>query len=162
MSTRHRQPSIKFLLNLVEESYDRKAWHGPNLRGSVRGLDVATALWRPSPKRHNIWEVFVHCAYWKYVVRRRILGEKRGSFALKGSNWFKSPSTVTSQMLRMDLELLGETHRKLVDAILTLDFADLPRIPKNSKVSIETTVCGIAMHDVYHAGQIQLLKKLQE
>jgi hypothetical protein len=159
---RKQQDQLGILMRLVEESYERKAWHGPNLRGSLRGLDVKTALWRHSPKRHNIWEVFIHCAYWKYVVRRRILGEKRGSFPYGGSNWFRSPDRLTSEELRKDIALLSQTHRKLIDAIESLRSSDLSRIPRNSRVSIETTVRGIALHDVYHAGQIQLLKKLQQ
>ncbi len=156
-----QQSQITPLMKLIEESYDKKAWHGPNLRGSLRGLDVTSALWRPSPGRHNIWEVFIHCAYWKYIVRRRIMGEKVGSFPLEGNNFFKSPDSLSPKMLRNDLALLAETHRLLVDAITNLNSADLSRIPKNSKVDVETIIRGIAMHDVYHAGQIQLLKKLQ-
>src|SRR5262245_16173373 len=73
------------LLDQIEEGYARRTWHGPNLRGSIRGLSSARAAKRLSPSRHNIWEIVVHCAYWKYAVRRRITGEKRGSFPLKGS-----------------------------------------------------------------------------
>ncbi len=157
-----KKPHLEIMLRLINESYEKKAWHGPNLRGSLRGLDVRTALWRPASNRHNIWEIIVHCAYWKYVVRRRILGEKKGSFPLKGSNWFRSPSGLTPVDLQNDIALLAQIHRRLVNAVLTLGPSDLARIPKNSKVSIEATVRGIALHDVYHAGQIQLLKKLQQ
>ena len=68
------------LLDLIDQAFDRQSWHGPNLRGSIRGLTHEEALWRPHPDRHNIWEHVLHAAYWKYTVRRRILGEKRGSF----------------------------------------------------------------------------------
>ncbi|HJS59272.1 MAG TPA: hypothetical protein VKA01_14315 [Vicinamibacteria bacterium] len=56
----------EILLGLLDEAFDKKAWHGTNLRGSVRGLDARTAAWRPGPRRHNIWELAVHAAYWKY------------------------------------------------------------------------------------------------
>src|SRR4051794_26233423 len=79
---------LSLLLRFLDESYEKKAWHGPNLKGSVRGLDAFTAEWRPRSDRHSIVEIVVHCAYWKYAVRRRLSGEKRGSFSLKGSNWF--------------------------------------------------------------------------
>src|SRR5438874_523546 len=75
---------LQLLLDGLDEAFDRKSWHGTNLRGSVRGVAVKEALWRPGPGRHNIWELMLHAAYWKYVVRRRITGEKRGSFLLKG------------------------------------------------------------------------------
>ena len=66
------------LLALVDEAYDRRSWHGPNLRGSLRGLSAAEAAWRPSPGRHSAWEIAVHAAYWKYAAWRRLTGEKRG------------------------------------------------------------------------------------
>ena len=74
-------------LRMLDDAYQRKAWHGPNLRGSLRGVTADQALWRPAPGRHSIGELAVHCAYWKYAVRRRLTGLKRGTFPRKGSNW---------------------------------------------------------------------------
>ncbi|MBI4810692.1 MAG: DinB family protein [Ignavibacteriales bacterium] len=103
-------PEIKLLLQTIEEAFHKKSWHGTNLRGSIRGLTAKEAAWRPAKDRHNIWEIVVHCAYWKYAVRRRILGEKRGSFPLKGSNWFKRPDGKPNEELwRQDVALLEET-----------------------------------------------------
>ena len=79
---------LESLLGMLDQGYNRTAWHGPNLRSSVRGVSPKQSIWRPGPKRKCIAEIAMHCAYWKYSVRRRILGEKRGSFVLKGSNWF--------------------------------------------------------------------------
>jgi uncharacterized damage-inducible protein DinB len=149
------------LLFLIEQSYDKKAWHGTNLRGSIRGLSAREAAWRPGPGRHNIWEIVLHCAYWKYIVRRRILGEQKGSFPLKGSNWFQRPTNFTEQAWREDVKLLESCHRSMLDAVSQLTPGDLPRKPKGSKVSNLAIIVGIASHDVYHAGQIQLLKRLQ-
>ena len=84
---------VDLLVRLLDQAYERRSWHGPNLRGSVRGVSAAVAAHRPAEGRHNIWEVALHAAYWKYVVRRRLLGEKRGSFPLKGSNWFPRPAS---------------------------------------------------------------------
>ncbi len=80
------QPEISHLLDLLDEAYNRVAWHGPNLRGSIRGVTAREATRSPRAGRHNIWEIVVHAAYWKYTVRRRLVGEKRGSFSQKGSN----------------------------------------------------------------------------
>ena len=84
-------PLIAAALELIDEAFQKKAWHGPNLRGTIRGLGAAEAAWRPGPGRHSVWELVVHAAYWKYAVRRRVTGEKRGTFALAGSNWFPRP-----------------------------------------------------------------------
>lgn len=153
---------IAILLQIIDESYNNRAWHGTNLRGSIRGLTVEQALWRPSPARHNIWEVVVHCAYWKYIVRRRILGEKKGSFPLKGSNWFKRPIERRENAWREDIHLLDETHQKLRNAIVGLKSSDLKKKPFGSKWTNLQIISGIASHDLYHTGQIQLLKRLQK
>lgn len=84
------------LLELLDEAFEKRSWHGPNLRGVLRGVTAEQAAWRAAPGRHNIWELTVHAAYWKYAVRRRLLGEKRGSFALEGSNWIERPGEGVS------------------------------------------------------------------
>ena len=156
-----RSQQLDELLFLIEQSYNKKAWHGTNLRGSIRGLPAREAAWRPGTGRHNIWEIMVHCAYWKYVVRRRILGEKRGSFPLKGSNWFQRSADLSEQAWREDIKLIESCHRSLLDAVSQLSPGELSSSPAGSKVSNLAIIVGIASHDVYHAGQIQLLKRLQ-
>ena len=64
--------AIRELAALVDEGFDRKSWHGTTLLGSLRGLTEEQASWRPAPGRHNIWELAVHCEYWKYAVRRTL------------------------------------------------------------------------------------------
>src|SRR5205085_9715927 len=152
--------AIDVLLDMIDQAYNKKSWHGPNLRGSVRGLSPALAAWRPGKGRRSICEITVHAAYWKYIVRRRLLGEKRGSFPLKGSNWFPRPDRLTAEAWQSDVALLEETHGTLWAAIAALDPAELPRTPAGSKVSNLQMLTGIAAHDLYHAGQIQLLKRL--
>ena len=154
-------PEIQLLLRMLDEAYSVKTWHGPNLKGSLRGVIFSAAAWRPGPKRHNIWEIAIHTAYWKYVVRRRLLGEKRGSFALEGSNWFVRPLELRDKAWKDDLALLDLGHARLREAVASLKPASLSFTPASSKVSNLTLIYGIANHDVYHAGQIQLLKRLQ-
>ncbi len=55
---------MRVLLGLIDQAFDQKAWHGTNLRGSLRGLTSRQALWRPAPGRHNIREIVLHAAYW--------------------------------------------------------------------------------------------------
>ena len=150
------------LLRLLDEAYDRRSWHGTNLRGSIRGLSPAAAAWRPAPGRHNIWELVVHAAYWKYAVRRRLLGEKRGSFPLNGSNWFARPLPDVSPAAqwRSDLRLLAEQHRALRQAVGSLPAAAWAKRAPRSVFDNQSLVTGAAAHDLYHAGQIQLLKRM--
>lgn len=148
------------LLQLIDESYERKAWHGPNLRGSLRGIVFETATWRPAPGRHNIWEIALHAAYWKYTVWRRLAGKKRGSFPIRGSNWFERPAGGDAADWRLELSLLSKVHGNLKSAIAGMPPQELHRRARGSNVDNATLIRGIAMHDVYHAGQIQLLKRL--
>jgi hypothetical protein len=152
---------IAILLQALDEGYERKAWHGPNLRGSIRGVQAQAAGWHPRPDRHSIAENVVHAAYWKYAVRRRLTGEKRGSFALKGSNWFTLASPLTESSWKQYLALLDAEHRALRMAVASFPAERLRLIAPNGKVRYVYLILGIAMHDVYHAGQIQLLKRLQ-
>lgn len=149
-----QKPEDSVLLEILGEGYIRKAWHGPNLRQSLRGVSAEEAAWRPAPGRHNIWEIAVHAAYWKYVVRRRLCGGKRGSFALKGSNWFLRPEELSEKSWRADLALLESEHRKLRQAVIDYQAGKVRRIPAR-------LLFGVALHDVYHAGQIRLLRRLQ-
>jgi hypothetical protein len=159
-SAQHESP-IATLLDIIDQSFDRQSWHGPNLRGSIRGLTHKQALWRPHPDRHNIWEQVLHAAYWKYTVRRRILAEKRGSFALVGSNWF-TPAETTAAGWRSDVQFLVDTHKSLRAAIAGLAPDQLHKRLPGAKVTYFFLISGIAAHDIYHAGQIQLLKRLQQ
>ena len=155
-------PEIALLLHDLDQAYDHKSWHGTNLRSSLVRVTPEEASFRPCPRRHNIWELAVHAAYWKYVVRRKILGEKRGSFPLKGSNWFPRPSEETGPALaawKADLALLDEVHRSLRAAVAGFDSELLPR-KQGSKYTYLDLIAGVAAHDLYHAGQIQLLKRL--
>jgi hypothetical protein len=149
------------LLRLVDEAFDRRAWHGPNLRGSIRGVTAAEAAWRPGPGRHCIRELVVHAAYWKYAVRRRLTGERRGSFDVAGSNWFPRPEAADDKGWQADVRLLLDAHQRLRAAIAALDPATLHGSAAGSRQKAEALIRGIAFHDVYHAGQIQALKRLQ-
>ncbi len=157
-----RNEAITTLLALLDEAYDRRSWHGPNLRGSLRGLGAVQAAWRPARGRHNAWELAVHAAYWKYAALRRLTGEKRGSFARAGSNWLATPTPPTEAAWRRDLDLLADCHRRLRAAVAGLQDADLDRRTPGGQETIGRLVRGVAAHDLYHAGQIQLLKRLRE
>ncbi|HKE34522.1 MAG TPA: DinB family protein [Candidatus Acidoferrum sp.] len=149
--------TAKLLLALLDEAYEKKTWHGPNLKQSLKGVSVVQAAWRPGPGRHNIWELALHAAYWKYVARRRIEGSKRGTFALEGSNFFTRPQkgNATEAAWAADRKLLEREHRALRTAVAKV-------LRTQSGAKFLGHVYGVAFHDVYHGGQIRLLRRLQE
>ena len=145
------------ILALLEEGYERKTWHGPNLRQSLKGVPSKEAAWRPAAGCHNIWELALHSAYWKYAVRRRLDGGKKGSFVLQGSNFFERPEKgkATEAAWRADLAILDREHRALAKSVR--QFLRKSVSPKKLRM-----LYGIAFHDVYHAGQIRLLRRFQQ
>ena len=146
------------LLAALDRAYDLKSWHGPNLKGSLRGVSPAVAFFRPGPERHSIYDLVLHAAYWKYVVRRRLTGEKRGSFALEGSNFFLAPPRSTVREVAAAKLLLEREHRELREVVEGLPEAAFQE--RIGRWKSEAMISGVAAHDLYHAGQIQLLKKL--
>lgn len=157
---RARDGRIQLLLQIVDQAYGKKAWHGTTLRGSIRGLDLKTALWRPSPDRHNVWELVLHAAYWKYIVRRRITDDKTLTFPRKPSNFPALPDDPTTNQLKRDISLLQGEHDLLREAIVRFQTARLNRRAPGSEWTYGELIHGIAAHDLYHTGQIQLLKRL--
>ena len=145
------------ILALFEEAFDRKTWHGPNLWQSLKGVTAKQAAWRPRPNRHNIWEEALHAAYWKYAVRRRLQDAKRGSFALEGSNFFARPEAGKSSAAawKADKAILRREHEALRAALQIALAKPLTR-------KVRRMLWGVAFHDVYHAGQIRLLRRLME
>jgi uncharacterized damage-inducible protein DinB len=145
------------LLQTLRRAYDGRSWHGPNLLGSIRGLTPEEAFFRPGRGRHSIYDLVLHAAYWKYVARRRLTGEKRGSFSLKGSNFFPEPKTKDARAVRDARTLLEETHRALCAAVGAMPEAAFAE--RRGKWTAGELVAGVAAHDLYHAGQIQLVKR---
>lgn len=151
---------LKSVLLLVDEGFNRAAWHGPNLLGSLRGLTLTQLLHRPRKGGHNAWELALHCAYWKYAVRNRLQSGPRGAFALDGSNFFPRGKGLTLSDWKRDRALLVREHAAMRAVVAALDPSLLDRKVAGSRHTVRRTVLGIAAHDIYHAGQIAILKRL--
>ena len=152
-------PEIGLLLALLDEAYDRPGWHGPNLRGALRGLAADNAAWEPAPGRNSVWQVALHCAYWKYAVCRRLTGAGvRGSFPRRPSNWPALPVRCDAASWKQDLALLDEQHRLLRAAVASFSAGRLSE--RRGTSTAARLIYGIAAHDLYHAGQVRLLIKL--
>jgi hypothetical protein len=146
------------MIELLDEAFFGPSWHGPSLLGALRGLTDTQAAWRPAKKRHNIWELAIHAAYWKYIARRRLTGQ-RERFPVKGSNWFVRPSD--DRKLKEDVALLVQEHERLRDVVIAVPETALTQRLGDGRYTKGHLIRGIAAHDLYHAGQIQLLKRLQ-
>jgi hypothetical protein len=146
------------LLASLDRAYGGRSWHGPNLKRALRGLTPAIAFFRPGPERHSVYDLALHTAYWKYVARRRLSGEKRGSFPIPGSNFFLAPPRASAKELAAAQSILESEHRALRELV-----EELPERAFGARFGRwtgEAVIAGVAAHDLYHAGQIQLLRKL--
>ena len=147
------------LLSAFDEAFNRSGWHGANLLQSIQGVDDKGAAWRPAPGRHNIWEVVVHAAFWKHVVRERLTGKKDKTFPYAGRNWFVCPNG--DRTFKADVALLKSEHKQLRAIVVGTSRAALEKpVHRRRNDTAAYTIRGITAHDVYHAGQIQLLRAL--
>lgn len=145
------------LPRILEESYGPGAWHGADLKAALADVGLELAFWQPAPGRHNIAEIAIHHAFYVHSVRERLLGTAAEPFLLEGEDWFgldgqtglgwpEVQAAVETQQLRL-VEVLAEIASGRVQSPLSgSERFDL--------------VLGIACHGVYHAGQVQLIKRL--
>lgn len=152
-------PDLAILLDALDRAFDTRSWHGPGLRGLIRGVTPRQALWRPDTRRHNIWELVLHTAYWKYAVIRRLTGALVGSFPRKPSDWPSAPAKPDASRWRADVALLEGEHRRLRAAVAALDPRRLSRRLGRSW-TVAQTIEGVTAHDLYHAGQVGLIKRM--
>lgn len=141
----------------------RTTWHGgPTPVGAVRGVPAEVALWRPAPGRHCIWELMLHIAYWDYAVRRRLAGDGPG-FPRSPANWPRLPARPDEAAWAADRALLREEHERLLAAVAAVAPDRLTGRPAGAKKWTRgELILGIAQHDAYHTGQIQLMKRLYQ
>jgi hypothetical protein len=153
---------LSLLVEAIQPATGRQGWHGgPTPLGALRGVTAEQAHWRPSPRRKSIWVLTLHIAYWKYAVRRLLEGSERGAFPRRPSNWPSPPAHADARGWADDVALLRTEHERLVRAAASIAPSWLPRRPPTSRRwTYGELVVGIAMHDAYHTGQIQLLKRL--
>ncbi len=98
--------------------------------------------------RKTIWEQLLHAAYWKHVVLNKLAG--KSPFPRKGSNWVKMPADRSEKSFKADIRLTRDIHAKLR--------ANIARRKLNAKQI--WLIHGAAAHDIYHAGQIKLLRRI--
>jgi len=149
----------RVLPRTLEEGYGPGAWHGPDLRAALDDVDDEAAFWRPSPSRRNIAEIVLHHAFCVRGVRGQLGGGGEEPFVLEGADWFElNPSGPLSwSKVR---ETVESEQQALVKSVGSLGSGRGDGSPgANERFDL---VLGITCHAVYHAGQIQLLKRLRE
>jgi len=143
---------------VLREGYGPGAWHGADFKAAIADITDATAFRRPGPERHNIAEIAVHHAYCVHNVRYRLTGGTPEPFALAGDDWFALPDKSTMPWKKIAALVDGE-QAKLAEVVSAL--SDGGKSPLDSSEQFDL-VLGITSHAIYHAGQVQLVKKMVE
>jgi hypothetical protein len=154
--------AVQALVETLERAYRRKSWHGTGLRGSLRLVRPEARAWRPGPDRPNAWELMVHASYWKYIVLKALEPAAGHAFGEKGSNFFLREEGLSDADWGADLARLDALHLQVLQAAVRLRPADLDRPAPGRKESAFTLLAGLAAHDLHHAGQVQLIRRLWE
>jgi uncharacterized damage-inducible protein DinB len=141
----------------LRRAFDGSAWHGPAVLELVDDVDAATAAARPISDAHSIWELLLHIAVWDQAGLVRLNGKK---WQPTGTHNFPLvPSKPTQAAWRKTIAETKKTHEKLVKTVAALPESRLrDRVP-GKRYDFYHMLHGIAQHELYHAGQIAILKK---
>jgi uncharacterized damage-inducible protein DinB len=137
-------------------AFEGGAWHGPGVLEILDGVNAKQAASHPLPGVHSIWELVVHIAAWEDACRRRLGGDRA---ELSTSEDWPSVTDHTEGAWAITRFALIEGHRKLRESIAFLTEARLDEPILQNMPSVYVTIHGVIQHDIYHAGQIAILKK---
>jgi uncharacterized damage-inducible protein DinB len=150
---------IARIVDQLQRAYDGDAWHGPALRRILADVTASQAAFRPAPDVHSIWELTGHVIAWQRIVVRRLAGEAV-DLVSENEN-FPTIGEPTAEHWANQLESLADSHRELIHAISALNDSRLDEPAAGQKYSIYVMLHGVVQHNLYHAGQMALLKRLQ-
>jgi uncharacterized damage-inducible protein DinB len=151
-------PESTRIADQLRRAFDGSAWHGPSLMELLDDVDAATAAAKPLAKVHSIWELVLHVAAWDAAGCRRLSGEK---IQLTGTANFPVVPRPAEAAWRMDVAQVKRTHDVLVKTVAALPESRLRERVPGKRYDFCFMLHGIAQHELYHAGQIAILKKMQ-
>jgi uncharacterized damage-inducible protein DinB len=140
----------------LRRAFDGDAWHGPALLDLLQDVDAATAAAKPIADVHSIWELVLHIAAWDGAARRRLGGEK---FQPEGLANFPLVPKPTEAAWRKAVAHAKRTHDLLVKTVAALPESRLRERVPGKKYDFYHMLHGVVQHELYHAGQIAILKK---
>jgi uncharacterized damage-inducible protein DinB len=143
-------------------AFDGEAWHGPSVLALLNGVAALQAAAHPIPGAHSIWELTIHIEAWERACLRRLNGDPA---QLTDEEDWRPINDTSDAAWESTKQQLVDTHRELLDAITKTDESRLnePIITSSTPFSsVYVTLHGGVQHDLYHAGQIAMLKKALE
>jgi len=157
--TSQNSESIR-IADQLRRAFEGDAWHGPALLELLKDVNAATAAARPVPDAHNIWELVLHVAVWDKATLRRLAGERTQPTGL--DNFPLVPTPAGERAWNKAVSDLRRTHQILVKTVAALPEPRLwERVP-GKRYNFYHLLHGVAQHELYHAGQIAILKKMKK
>ena len=141
----------------LENAFDGGAWHGPAVLELLADVDAKAAAARRLPGAHSIWELVLHVAAWDDAVNRRIVLRK--ALQLKMRQNFPPVTDKSPAAWKKALAKVKKTHSDLLQTVRALSDDRLRERVPGKRYDIAFMLHGVAQHELYHAGQIALLKK---
>jgi uncharacterized damage-inducible protein DinB len=146
------------IVQQMDRSFRGEAWSGPSLLDALAGVDAESAFARPVPGAHTVWELVLHLCGTYQLVLRRTRGEPID--LTPEEDWPAPPDEPSQQEWEGALARLESWHRELIEAAGALEEADLQQMPApRNRFTVYDQLHGLAQHNLYHAGQILLLRK---
>jgi uncharacterized damage-inducible protein DinB len=142
----------------LRRAFEGDAWHGPSLLELLQDVDAAAAAAKPIPNVHSIWELVLHIAVWDGVGSRRLAGEKCQP---EGEDNFPPVVAPSQAAWRKTIAHARRSHDGLVKLVAALPESRLRERVPGKRYDFYFMLHGIAQHELYHAGQIAILKKAQ-
>jgi uncharacterized damage-inducible protein DinB len=147
---------IRRILDQMDRAFSGDAWHGPSLWSLLECTSAEDASRHSVHGAHSIWELVNHLAAWNGIVAHRLAGESPEVTA--EMDW--PPIWEASKVAwNRSLEHLAESHGRVRLAAEKLRDGQLDDKLGEKGDSFYVTLHGLIQHDLYHAGQIAILKK---
>lgn len=140
----------------LRRSFEGGAWHGPSVMEVLKNVTAQDAAARPIPGAHSIWELTLHIAAWERAGLRRLGGDR--AELPDEEDWAPVSETTEDMWQRVKTKLI-EVHQELLRAIASVDQSRLDQEIVSGMSSVYITLHGVVQHNIYHAGQIALLKR---
>ena len=149
---------LERVLDQLKRAFEGGAWHGPSVKEVLNGVTAEQAHARPLPNAHNIWELVQHIAVWEDVGRRRLEGDPAEVPISSTEDWPPADDASEAAWDRAKVAL-ERGHQALVEAISRVSESRLDEPILEGKSTAYVTLHGVIQHDLYHSGQIAILKK---
>jgi uncharacterized damage-inducible protein DinB len=147
---------ISRIADQLHRGFYGEAWHGPAVLELLQGVTAAQAVARPVGSAHSIWEIVQHVSAWKRAIPIRLRG---GEIELTGDQDWPPVTDASPDAWDRTLHELKVAHAELEAAVRLLPVSRLgERVPSRDH-DVYFLLHGMVQHDLYHAGQIAVLKK---